>query len=401
MGALEAVRASARINEGNLGYLRTVSRWGSHWVTRDVVAPFVITRFLLAVAALLGLSVLPRARVNLTWGVEGAPPLIAAFTRWDWEWYARIAQQGYSFGTERQSTVAFFPLYPLLTRLVAQPFGANNQVVLAAAGLLVSNVALLVALMFLVALVRDGFDEEVASRAATYLLVFPTSFFLSAGYADSLFLAFSVASFYYAGRDRWWVAGALGGAAALTRPHGVFLLLPLLVEYLSSARPGERRIRRDVIALALVPAGLLAYVGYLALRFGAPLAFLQAQTGWHRSLAPPWTTIQRFFSAPLTVHNGQHSLVDLGFTILLAVLAIASWRLLRPSYAAFTTVLLLVALCSGSLVSLARFGVTFFPIFIVLALWGRRRSFELGYLAVASGLSGVFMALFAQWYWIA
>ncbi len=93
--------------------------------------------------------------------------------------------------------------------------------------------------------------------------------------------------------------------------------------------------------------------------------------------------------------------MDLAFTVLLLALTGASWRLLRASYAVLSTVVLLALFASGSLMSMMRFGVALFPLFIVLAIVGRRGWFERTYLATSAGLSALFMALFAQWYWVA
>ena len=71
-----------------------------------------------------------------------------------------------------------------------------------------------------------------------------------------------------------------------------------------------------------------------------------------------------------------------------------------PSYAAFLTVLVLVPLSSGSLTSLGRFDLVFFPVVLVLAKLGRRPGFDRAYTVVGLGLGAVFMALFAQWYWV-
>src|SRR5260370_37231972 len=45
-----------------------------------------------------------------------ALPFLDAWIRWDARWYETIALHGYSFSERAQSSVAFFPLYPLLMR---------------------------------------------------------------------------------------------------------------------------------------------------------------------------------------------------------------------------------------------------------------------------------------------
>ena len=324
---------------------------------------------------------------------------IDIWSRWDATWYLRVARDGYAL-TPGEGPLAFFPLYPAVVSLVAAPLGATTAS-LAFAGILVANVALLVALVLLVRLVRLDFDEATARRTVLYLLVFPTTLFLSAAYAESLFLALAVGAMYAIRTDRPWVAGLLAAAAALTRPHGVLLVAPLAWEYVARRDFSLRRIDRRALSLVLPPAALVAFMAWLAVRFGDPLAAWRAHEAWGRSLVPPWETLARFFSAPLQLHGYDRSLLDLAFAIGYAVLVTATWRLLRPSYALFATLPFAAVLSSGLLTSMTRQGIVLFPVFIVLALAGRRPAFDRAYVAASSVLACVFMALFAAWRWVA
>src|SRR4029079_9154843 len=82
--------------------------------------------------------------------------------------------------------------------------------------------------------------RELASRSVWYMLIFPTSFFLSAVYAESLFLVMALGAIYAARRERWLFAGLLGAGAALTRPFGVVVAVPLAVELLMQWRAEGR-----------------------------------------------------------------------------------------------------------------------------------------------------------------
>ena len=132
-----------------------------------------------------------------------------------------------------------------------------------AMAVIVANVALFVAAVELVQLARLDFDDATASRAAWYLLVFPTSFFLSAAYGESLFLALSLGSILACRRGAWWQAGVLGGLAALTRPFGVLVVLPLAIE--AWQQRAERPLWRSGLAMVPIPLALLGYMAYLAL----------------------------------------------------------------------------------------------------------------------------------------
>jgi Gpi18-like mannosyltransferase len=366
------------------------------WFWRDVLLPTIVTRVALTLVGLLALSLLQPGGV-----VPGrdAADVVDIWSRWDGGWYRSIASDGYSFTPGRESNIAFFPLYPLLMRAVALPLGSDFGS-FALAGMIVSNVALVVALAYVVALVKLDHEDDTAARTALYVLVFPTSLFLSAVYSDSLFLMFVAASFYYARMGRWWLAGVIGLAAGLTRAPGALLAIALAVEYMHQRGFDPRRIRPDALAIGLVPLGTIAYVGYLALRFGNVSVWLQAQSAWGSRLTLPWDTVTRFFSQPLALHRGEHSIIDFTFAVSLLVLVIATWRLLRPSYALLATLLFLIVVTSGSLESIGRYGNTIFPLFIVLALAGRNAVFDRAYTFGGLLLSGLFMAMFAQWYWV-
>src|SRR5205814_10547943 len=126
--------------------------------------------------------------------------------------------------------IAFFPLYPLLIRVVLIAIGRTDQATGAFVGIVISNIALYVALLYLSALVARDFSLSLARRAVIYILIFPTTLFLSSVYAESLFLATAVASVYHARAGEWGRSGGAGALAALARPFGVLLLVPIAVE---------------------------------------------------------------------------------------------------------------------------------------------------------------------------
>ena len=118
------------------------------------------------------------------------------------------------------------------------------------------------------------------------------SFFFSAVYSESLFLALSVGAIYAARRERWALRGRARRARRDDAQRRRLLLVPLLILYLWDAarRAGARAGRcADVLWLALVPLGLAAVLrlprrsaGYDA------LAPFHAQEVWFRSFAGPF-----------------------------------------------------------------------------------------------------------------
>jgi hypothetical protein len=148
---------------------------------RDVLVTFVVTRVPIVIIAELA-AVIVGQRAGVHFAASGNP-LLAVWGRWDAEHYIGIATSGYS-GTEP----AFFPLYPLLL-WVAGGLTGNHLL----AGLLISNAASLLGLLFLYKLVEHEFNRQVAHRAIFYVSIFPTAIFFSAVYTESLLLCLWVA----------------------------------------------------------------------------------------------------------------------------------------------------------------------------------------------------------------
>jgi hypothetical protein len=282
---------------------------------------FVLTRvavFLVAACAVrfLAIGVQPGTERYLPRSLS-----LGAWVRWDAWWYVSIVERGYWFDPHGQSNVAFFPLLPLVVRGVTLLTG--NPVV---AGLLVANAAALGAVAVLWLWARDEAGPEAADRAVRWLAVYPFSFFFHTIYAEGLFVLLVALSFLADRRGQWPLAGLWGGLAAATRPMGVLLLAAYGWRAWRAWRAGRAPRAGELVGLALIPAGLGAYVGYLALRFGDPFAFLRAHAagwgvGFDRALAwygPGFTRL--LHKGPRVQSVGQ--LVDL-LALLLPLLFLA------------------------------------------------------------------------------
>jgi hypothetical protein len=327
---------------------------------------------------------------------------IDVWTRWDGPFYVQIAVSGYDAAPPLPNIV-FFPLYPALIRAVAA-FAGDGSLRYWAAALVISFVSLVAAVGYLIALARLDVGERVARRAAVLLLAFPTTLFLSATYPESLFLALSVASFYYARRERWWLVGLLGLAASLTRPYGALLAIPLAFEYLLQRDFDLRRVRIEVLWIGLVPVGLGFFLGYVAWKFQDPGVMGAAQEIWGRGFVPPWEVLARYVEGPVIVHGFSNlgaSLVDLSFAAFFAIMVVYAWWRLRPTYALHATLLLATFLSSGKFVSVGRYGLALFPVFLGLALIAGTSSRRDAIVSVSLLFAGTAMALFAAVYWVA
>jgi hypothetical protein len=395
--------------------------WRALWASRLLV-------WAAAVVAVLVFGLSGRAHafdpagVTTPFGPVG-DVLAAPLGRWDSVWYLAIAGAGYGDGARE----AFFPLYPLLVRVAGVPLGSALV-----GGALVSTALLGVALVVLHRLVALDHDRAVARNAVLVTALFPMSFFFSAVYSESLFLALSVGAVYAARRERWAWAGALGGLAAMTRSAGVVLLVPLALIYLwDVGRPSlhaRRPLRADVLWLGLVPLGLAAYCAFLALQGLDALAPFRAQEVWFRSFAGPFggvwdgtvAAVQGarqllagarepvFFKAaggdPLLA--ARHNIELFAWLVLAAVAVAGALRRLPAAYGAYLLAALALPLSypvgPQPLMSLPRFLAVLFPLAIWLALWMTGRAWR-ERLVVASFVAGlaVYTGIFATWHWVA
>jgi hypothetical protein len=366
---------------------------------RDVLLTFVVTRIpIIVIAELAAVIISQRAGVHFA---ASNIPLLAVWGRWDAEHYIGIASNGYA-GTEP----AFFPLYPALIRLVGGAIG--NYLV---AGLLISNAASFLALLYLYKLVEHEYNKQVAHRAIFYVSIFPTAIFFSAVYTESLFLLLTVASFYYIRERRWLTAGILGYLAALSRVEGVLLAVPLLIEFFAALRAQRSdwwkwpidTIVKPLVGLAIVPLGLATYMAYLWVLRGDPLYFSHVQANWGRHLAPPWVSFVHSFKL-IALGNPQvvaNQLLEVAFTLLMLAVLVLGLRRLRPSYIAYMALSILVPMSTSSLMSMPRFALVLFPMFTLFALWGARANVNNIIVAFSLPLLGLFTVLFADWYWVA
>jgi Gpi18-like mannosyltransferase len=294
-----------------------------------------------------------------------------------------IARDGYFFDPARQSSIAFAPLLPMLMRVLGRLLGSSDDAYLIA-GIVISNLSLLIAIGFIRAIASELFGVRTARRAVWYVLICPGTLYLSAVYPMSLMLALGSGALYFARRDKWELAGAIAMLAPLARPDGVLLFFPLLFEAVRSKRMDRRHCW-----LLMVPAISALWLVAQWTAFGTPFAFIQAQRMWEPS---PFITVY---------HSSRAGLI-LGMALFFALLTLVSWIRLPVSHALYASLFLALILWSGRLWSLPRFVVVLFPCFIALGwMGGRWRWLHVSYVVTATSIAALFAARFALGLWVA
>jgi hypothetical protein len=289
---------------------------------------------------------------------------------WDTGWYLNIAQYGYTARSfdqliSQQTNIVFFPLYPLLMRLLGSITG-NHYV----AGLIISNFCLIVSCFYLNRLVRLDSDEANAIKSIKYLLIFPISFILSGCFSEFLYLALTLMCFYYARTGKWQLAGITGFFLSLTRSIGVLVILPLLYEGLMPLLKENKDLKSfknsrnkilPLFYLSLIPLGTIFYMIFNHYLTGDFLAFVHGQVMWQRHAANPLLVL---------INNGYHgriySVFEAAFATFFIFIFILFYRKIRFSYLLFSMYSIFVPLSTG-IMSMPRYILVIFPIYILFS----------------------------------
>jgi Gpi18-like mannosyltransferase len=276
--------------------------------------------------------------------------LLGVWERFDTLWYIHIAAHGY----DRPEAVVFFPLYPLLIRILSPLLQSPL-----AASLLISTISVFFLVWGFQKLIELDLPGETVRRALILFAVWPSSFILFAGYPESLLIALMIWSVYFARRERWLRAGLLGLLAGLTKAVGVCVVIPLIV---IAWREKSWKALPAAICLLSLP------IVKAAINFsGHQFASGAYPKYWKTEVAFPWTT---FFAAIRESFTTLDALLILNLTALGVIFIPAFIKRLRLEYTLFTLATLVLFLTKKTdplLQSASRYSMEVFPAFASLA----------------------------------
>lgn len=316
--------------------------------------------------------------------------LLDIWVRFDSQFYVRIAENGY----QHLSDIAFFPLYPLLIR--ALNIVTGDSII---SGVLISHLAFFGALVVLFQLVTQWQGQKSAERTVLYLAFFPTTFFYSAIYTESLFLFLSVLVVYFARNQRWAWATIVAILLTGTRLIGILLYGIVLFEWWLVNRDKVREEWHSLLVIQFIPTGLIAFMLFNWQRFGDPLAFASAQSLWGKELQNPLAILlndlQHVLQQAFT--EGDAHLLIVGFNVVAVLVCLCLlpfiWRKLGAAYALYTFLSILIPLGSST-TSIGRYTCVIFPLFILLGIWGKSPLVD----RAISLIFCAFMVLFAAYH---
>jgi len=380
------------------GFLNKYLIWR---VLKDIKAPiiiFFITRICLSLAMYFGLILFAQMGAH----VQPAPftdnLFLSSLARWDTGHYSQIVQEGYKeFGK-----TPFFPLHPFLG-MITNIFIQDPILAL----IINANLFFLIALIVFYMIVKTKFgDEPLADRSVFYLSIFPTSFFFSCGLSESAFLLMSLLAFYFTEKEKWWWAGFFGILTTLTRSAGFLIAVPLILIYLSKIKFDLKKIRISILPLLFIPSGLLLFMGLLMLYGRGPLDFITAgQQAWPRFFTWPWWDLFRSignlsnfsFDMFLAGNFPVRMLAGIFLVSAFLILSIVTIFKTDPAYGIYSFISIIFFLSNPAkewqLYGDMRYIAVLFPIFILLAQYGKNR--WINYIIIV--LFMLFLSLFATY----
>lgn len=284
--------------------------------------------------------------------------LVNSWVRWDGPHYLDIAKNGYQVNGEPALFIVFYPLYPLLIKLVS--FLTQD---LAVAALLTSLIFTFIAAILLYELALLDFSRKVALTAVWFLNIFPTSYFLQASYTESLFLTTSLATVYFFRINQFTLAGISGTLASLTRFNGLLLAPTLIMEIKSGWKV--------LVTVFFTIVGFLIYLLINYVYFNDFFYFIQPLSqNWFKRLDWPWVGITNIIGNLSSVTHPDFyiffsELVALIFLIIITPLVS---RKIRLSYGIYLLTNLLLLTSTNFILSTPRYLLVLFPIYLALAI---------------------------------
>jgi len=326
---------------------------------------------------------------------------------------------------------AFFPFYPILMHLFAIPLSLlqlNPIATATLAGVIVSALGTLVAMLALYDLTYETLGEEGGMRAVFYLLIFPTSFFFVQVYTEGLFAGLAFGCLAMLKRKHLVYAALLAAAATLTRAVGVTLVIPMAINWIRTKewyaldlewdqlyfkQPPWRPIWHALLAFTPLIVHLIWKFSYYGISFDyvesiffgrAPLELGKGFSYWAATF---YNMIAGFFhthalgQSNILVPSSYSADYSIEF-VCMVVGFIAILRCLKtdPEVAWFSLATFLIAWVSGP-PGIHRYLLAAPAMFITLARWGKNPVFDRAWTVASLLVMGLLAMLFAFNFWVA
>lgn len=286
----------------------------------------------------------------------------------DAERYLDIARNGYVKEGENAINLVFYPLYPLLIRLLSLLTGNP-----ALSGCIISQVSFAAASILLYELLLLDGDEKKAWNGVLLLSLYPFSMFVMGVFTEGLFLLLTIGCLYALRKENYIATGIIGFFAALTRTQGMLLIFPAVYEIVIRTWGQEKRkLRWSDSCVLLIPLGFFVYLGINYAVHGNFFKFLEYEAG------EPWYQTTRWIGENIAQHYDMamnyHGLSLIIYWVQIALYFIALltlfyglWKKERISVLLYGGAYLGFTYLSGWMISGGRYLLCCFPVMMILA----------------------------------
>jgi len=336
--------------------------------------------------------------------------LLSAYKTWDAQHFLFLSEKGYS---KDQISNQFLPLLPLTISAVSV-ITRNSFFT----GMLVSNIASLIAFYFLYKLVNLLHGKKIAFDSLIFLFAFPVSFYLSLIYTESIFLALVCSSFYFLYKRNYLLVALISFFIPLERIVGVFIIIPFVTFYVFEEKQFTLKsqvadivksfLSKKFILLFTPLLGFLSYFIYIFSKTGNPFALFDAlrysviKTSVFYMLKP--LSFLQFLFSNITLHGFNTSIIDRLFLLFFLIMLYPIYKKTNKTFFVYSLIMGLFFILVGMTMSYTRHLLIVFPVFVTLAILLKDEKynylkFSLIYFMLM--LQGLFLVMHALNYWVA
>jgi Dolichyl-phosphate-mannose-protein mannosyltransferase len=328
---------------------------------------------------------------NASATVDGLGKAYGRFRFADPVWYLKIADNGYDerpYTDKPQSNWGFFPGWPMLIWIGSFLLGGKSLL----AAVLLANLCSLAAIPLLYRLFRLDWSRGIAFGSVIAFLAWANAYDFMWPGNESLYLLTLVGAVYAARRERWWIAGIVGGFAAITRPFGI-LLLPMLGIILLKQlheRHGHlwtraTLLRRDAVepcaALLLIPAAFGAYLLYMRSITGNAFAYFDIQrVAWAQYTQYPFQSVWSWLHNPVLTSKTGWEFLALSIVLGIGIVGLCGYGIAKRrelhfpiEYWLFIGLNMLVIVSRENAGGVGRYMAVVFPLFALFVIATIRR----------------------------
>lgn len=319
---------------------------------------------------------------------------LLSLAQWDGGYFLDIAASGY----DDTANFAFFPLYPLLIKVLGLAIRSN---ILPA--LIISNICFIFFLIRLYKYTLKISSKKVARSTVLTFLLFPTAFFGIVAYSESLFLLLTILALEAIYDRKMLKASVFTALASLTRLIGAALIISIVSSFFTRPKPLRKFSPKDILAVMLSLLGILTFSAYSQLLTGDPIKFVSVQSLWLRGISDPISTTFSYFWAFITLQGRPiNDYLDFFLTIIFFVLLMLGSKKIPFAFWIFSLLTILIPTYSGTLTSMPRYLLASLGVFVIIGHYLEEKPYlKIPVWSLMLILQCFLAALFINGHWIA